>query len=133
MSFALIRRFASAVAATLVFLALPAQAGGHGGGEGPAPLGFVVNLPSPGTDRYLKLDLVLETANPEVGAGIKSQLPRIQHQIILLLSEAKDELLRTREGKRELAESIQQAVNKILGESRKSGVTEVLFTSFLIQ
>lgn len=130
---ALIRRLMSIAAVAFLALARPAHAGEHGGGEGPAALGFVVNLPSPGADRYLKLDLVLEPASPEVGASIKSHLPRIQHQIILLLSLAKDEILRTREGKEALAESIQEAVNKILGESRKSGVKEVLFTTFLVQ
>lgn len=115
--------------------AMPAHAEGHGGGGGggPAPMSFVVNLPSLKGDRYLKVDFVLEAASPEVSNEIGVVKPRILHQVILLLSDAKDSILMTREGKRQLAESIREAVNKTIHESEKTGVKEVLFTDFLIQ
>ncbi|MGE5490259.1 MAG: flagellar basal body-associated protein FliL [Actinomycetota bacterium] len=113
---------------------MPAHAEGHGGGGGgPAPMSFVVNLPSMKGDRFLKVDFVLDAASPEVSTEIGVVKPRILHQVILLLSDAKDEILMTREGKRQLAASIREVVNKTIRESEKTGVKEVLFTDFLIQ
>lgn len=114
--------------------AMPAHAEGHGGGGGgPAPMSFVVNLPSMKGDRFLKVDFVLDAASLEVSTEIGVVKPRILHQVILLLSDAKDEILMTREGKRQLAASIRDVVNKTIHESEKTGVKEVLFTDFLIQ
>lgn len=114
---------------------LPAHAGEHGGGGGgPAPLSFVVNLMSAGGgDRYVRIDFVLEAASPEVEHAIKTFLPKIQHNVILLLSGMRDEVLRTAAGKHELADDIRRAANKILDENEKTGVKDVLFTNFLIQ
>lgn len=131
----LIRRTAAVLPLLLLPLALPASAAEHGGGAGAAaPLSFVVNLLSAGTnDRYAQIDFVLEAATPESELAIKHFMPKIKHQVILLLSGAKDDILRTRQGKSELADGIRQAVNKILDETEKTGVKEVLFTTFLIQ
>lgn len=121
------------VLSLLLLSSVPAYAGEHGGG-GPGPLSFVVNLASANkADRIAKIDFVLEAASPEVDAAIKSHLPRIQHQVILLLSGKSDENLRSTAGKHTLAEEIRQLVNQILQESDKTGVQEVLFTDFLIQ
>lgn len=112
----------------------PAWGGGHGDGGAPAaPLGFVVNLASAAGDRFLKLDIVLETAGPEVAKEVAALMPRILHRVILLLSGETDEALRTLAGKHELADKIRSTVNKIIHEDEESGIKEVLFTTFLIQ
>lgn len=117
-------------------LVLPvAQANDHGGGaSGPEPLKFTVNVASPnGVGRYLQVEMVFETAHPEAGQMIASLKPKVQHQIILLLSGENVDHLRTRQGKHELVEKIIEAVNKVIDETEKTGVKEVLFTNFIIQ
>lgn len=134
MSFAS-RAMRRALAFAAFFLALAfsglANAGGHGeGGGGPAPMIFTVNL---GPENYLQFGLVLEGATPEIGQEVEVYKPKIQHEIILLLSTKDVEHLRTLEGKKELVEEIQTKVNHVIDETAKTGVKEVLFTRFLIQ
>lgn len=117
-------------------LAMPlAQASDHGGAAaGPEPLRFTVNVAGENAvGKYLQIELVFETAHPEAAQAIATLKPKVQHQIILLLSGENADHLRTREGKRELMEKIIEVVNKVIDENEKTGVKEVLFTNFIIQ
>jgi len=107
-----------------------ANSGGHGGGGGPQPMVFTVNL---GATRYLRLEVVLEAAAPEAAHEFDMFRPKIQHAIILLLSERSEDKLRTLAGKKELADDIVDAVNHVIHGDPKTGVKEVLFPSFIIQ
>jgi len=110
---------------------LPLLASDHGGGGGaPEPLVFTVNL---GSNSYLQLGLILEAASPEVGHELAIYKPKIQHEIILLLSGKDDAKLRTLPGKKELIEEIIATVNHVIHEDHKTGVSEVLFSNFIIQ
>ena len=110
--------------------ALPAQAGGGGGASGPEPLRFTVNL---GKTKYLQVEMVLVGASPAIDQQLAALRPRVQHQIILLLTEQQPDRLFSREGKHVLIADIIDTVNRIIDENEKTGVHEVLFTSFIIQ
>jgi len=112
------------------FACLPAQANDHGGASGPEPLVFTVNL---GPSAYLHFGLILETATPEAGHEIVIFRPKIQHEIILLLSGKDPGHLRTLPGKKELIEEIIEAANHVIHGNEKNGVKEALFTKFIIQ
>lgn len=109
------------------------HASDHGGGSGPASLKFTANLGNAGDARFLQFELVLEGATPEVGAAVSAHLPKIQHTILMMLSDENDATLRTVEGKEALMEKIRAAVNEIIDETTKTGVKEALFTNFIIQ
>lgn len=112
-----------------------AHASDHGGGAaGPEPLRFTVNVSSANSvGKYLQLEMVFETAHPEAAQAIVTLKPKVQHQMILLLSSENADHLRTREGKHELVDKIIETVNKVIDETEKTGVKEVLFTNFIIQ
>ncbi|MDP2883144.1 MAG: flagellar basal body-associated FliL family protein [Azonexus sp.] len=112
-----------------LILPVPALAGDHGGGA-PEPMVFTVNL---GTENYLQFGLILEPAVPEAAGAIAAYKPRIQHQIILLLSGKEVAKLRTLAGKKELIEELIELANHAIHEDEKTGVKEALFTQFLIQ
>ena len=57
----------------------------------------------------------------------------IRHELILLLSSQKGEELATLEGKKKVMAAIKAAINKILKLDDKTGVTDVLFETFVIQ
>jgi len=113
----------------------PVWASDHGGGgAAPGPIKFVTNLGNPSNGgRYIQIEVVLEAASPEVEHAIGAYKPKIQHAVLLLLSGQEVGKLMTLEGKRELAESIREKANQIIDETAKTGVKEVLFTSFIIQ
>lgn len=112
-------------------LPMPALANDHGGGGGGAePMIFTVNL---GKDNYLQFGLIFEGATPEVAHHLAAYKPRLQHEIILLLSGKDAAKLRTLAGKKELIEEIIELGNHVIHEDEKTGIKEVLFTKFLIQ
>jgi flagellar FliL protein len=126
----MIARSCSVLLCLFAFLAAPAFAN-EGGGGAAEPLRFVVNLA--GSGRILQVDMVFEVAHAEVDGTLKAIRPKVQHKLIILLSSEQPEQLLTLEGKKALAESIRDVLNKLLDETPKSGVKEVLFTNFIIQ
>lgn len=115
-------------------LAVPLAQASDAPAAGPEPLKFTVNVASANSSgKYLQLEIVFETAQPEAAHAIATLKPKVQHQMILLLSGENADHLRTREGKRELMEKIIETVNKVIDENEKTGVKEVLFTHFIIQ
>ena len=122
---------------TALFLGFgtPALANDHGdGGGAPGPIKFVTNLGNPNNGgRYIQIEVAFEAASPEVEHSIGAYKPKIQHAVLLLLSSQDAAKLLTLDGKRELAANIRSLTNKILDETEKTGVKEVLFTSFIIQ
>ena len=91
---------------------------------------FTTNV---GENLYVQFGVMFESATPEAARLISEFKPRIQHGIILLLSTKDADILRTLNGKKELAEEMIALVNEVIGENHKTGVTEALFTRFLIQ
>ncbi|MEC5386607.1 flagellar basal body-associated FliL family protein [Uliginosibacterium sp. H3] len=114
-----------------------ASASGHGGGgesAGPAPLQFTVNVNSAnGASGFVQVALVLSPANEEATKEFDLYRPMVMHYINLVIAGFSAETLRSVTGKDKLAESIAQRVNKELGLTRKTGVANVFFTSFIVQ
>lgn len=130
---ALARRFILSLA---VIVALPVFAAEHGGGgaAGPEPMAFVVNVGnSAETLRFLQIAMVLEYANPEVAVRVAEIKPKVQHQIILMLSSEEVANLQTVKGKQDLQARIAKDLNTLVGETAETGITEVLFTNFILQ
>ncbi|MBS1132461.1 MAG: Flagellar basal body-associated protein FliL [Proteobacteria bacterium] len=110
---------------------LSTLASDHGAAGGaPEPMIFTVNL---GRENYLQFGLVFETASPEAAHLLAANKPRIQHKIILMLSDKESTNLRTLEGKKALIAEIIELANQVIDEDEKTGIKEVLFTKFLIQ
>lgn len=128
------RRITTCLLALVCAVIFPAAgwASDHGGGgsAAPAPLVFTVNL---GERAYLQVGLILAPATPEAGHELEVYRPKIQHEIIMLLSGRNEARLRTLEGKHELIDDILEKVNHIIHEDEKTGVKEVLISSFVIQ
>jgi flagellar FliL protein len=94
---------------------------------------FTVNLAG-GGESYLQVDVSLKMLDPEASEKIKAAMPDVQDAVLQLLSAKTAEELATPEGKKALAEDIKKAVNKAIHVKKsKKGVTEVKFTSFIIQ
>ncbi len=127
-----LKKTLSAALLGAAILALPAQASDHGGAAAPEPLKLTVNLGKGDDLRYLQIEIAFE-AGAEALQAIAAHRPKVLHQLILLLSGETRENLLTLKGKHALAEKIGDAVNKIIDETPKSGVHEVLFPNFIIQ
>lgn len=121
--------------AALLLTSVTATASG-GGGESAAPeaMTFTVNVGKTVEEmRILQVKIVLEYATPEAAHRFAEIKPKVQHHVILLLCGEEVSSLLSSEGKQSLQERIAEDLNKVLDETTKTGIQEVLFTDFIVQ
>lgn len=119
---------------------------------------FTANLIHEEGDRYLQVAIELKITKPELTEKIKTTNPEILHRINMLLQSKRPSELASFDGKQKLAEQIKGQVEYVLGlrktapaitdseapsdgtqaapaetQVSKRGITDVLFTSFIIQ
>ncbi|MDC8759312.1 flagellar basal body-associated protein FliL [Janthinobacterium fluminis] len=95
---------------------------------------FTVNLQPENGEQYLQIAFTLQVSGLEEVELVKLNMPKVRSRLLLLLSSKKASELNTGEGKKQLADEIIEQVNEPF-ETRGSRqeVSEVLFTSFIIQ
>ena len=97
---------------------------------------FTVNLQpgENGTDQYLQLALTLQVDGLEEVENIKSHMAKVRSRMLLLLSGKHAVDINTPDGKKQLAaEIIAQLKEPFEDHGSPQEVTDVLFTSFIIQ
>lgn len=95
---------------------------------------FTVNLQPEDGEQYLQLSFTLQVASLEEVEVIKTNMPKVRSRLLLLLSGKKASEINTPEGKHQLsAEIIEQVRMPFEDKGPSQEVTEVLFTSFIIQ
>ncbi|MCG2582875.1 flagellar basal body-associated protein FliL [Massilia sp. TS11] len=95
---------------------------------------FTVNLVPESGDQYLQVQFSLQVATQAQADLIKNNMPKVRSRLLLLLSNKKASELNTVDGKRELSSEIIEAVNRPFTEGGpKQQVSDVLYTSFIIQ
>jgi len=77
---------------------------------------FVVNLADHDADRYAQIGIVLEVPDEHAGEEIKTYLPAIRNNILLLLAHKSSADLAGGEGKELLARQIRREALKAMGE-----------------
>lgn len=92
---------------------------------------FTVNLAD--LSQYLEIGLTLQGGSPEVAAAVAMLMPKVRHEMILLLSSQEAAEILSPQGKVKLAEEIKHTINNVIELSGKHGVTNVLFASFIVQ
>lgn len=95
---------------------------------------FVLNFASPGTRRFLQLEVTLMAREPEVAKLIELHMPLIRNNLISSFSAQSYEQISTPEGKIQMKKLALGEVQKIIEmEYGEPGVEQVLFTNFVIQ
>lgn len=97
---------------------------------------FTVNLQpgDGGGDQYLQLAFTLQVPGLEDVEIIKDNMPKVRSRLLLLLSGKHASEINTPEGKKQLgAEIVAQIKEPFEEKGNPQEVTEVLFTSFIIQ
>jgi flagellar FliL protein len=95
---------------------------------------FTVNLQPENGEQYLQIQFTLEVAGLEQVEAIKTNMARVRSRVLLLLSAKKASELSTVEGKNQLSKEIIDVVKQPFAKDAKpQEVTDVLFTSFIIQ
>lgn len=95
---------------------------------------FTVNLNPEEGEQYLQLAFTLQVADAEQSEVIKNNMPKVRSRILLLLSSKKASEINNPEGKTQLAKEIMEQINEPFQDrGDEQEVSEVLFTSFIIQ
>ncbi len=95
---------------------------------------FTVNLREPDDDRFMQVKLVAEVKDAGSGELLKTMMPAVRSEILLLLGSKRVQDVATREGKETLAREIVAAANKPLaGTPAESTVEAVNFTHLIVQ
>ena len=95
---------------------------------------FTVNLQPETGEQYLQIAVTLQVATPEEVELVKLNMPKVRSRLLLLLSNKKASEINTGEGKKQLASEIIALVKEPFEEKGEpQEVSDVLFTSFIIQ
>ncbi len=94
---------------------------------------FTVNLTADGEEHYLQTDVELKVADIKVVEAIKAHMPEIRSNLLLLLSSKTASVVATLDGKKKLSKEMVKQVNEILHAKEGEGVSDVYFTTFVIQ
>ena len=89
---------------------------------------FVVNLQIKGN--FLKVEMQLEFATPELPPTIENDVPKIRDSVIRLLSGKSAADILSAEGKENLRDELRDVINETLGAD---DIVDVYFTEFIVQ
>jgi flagellar FliL protein len=95
---------------------------------------FTVNLQPETGEQYLQVQFTLQVPGPEHAEVIKDNMAQVRSRVLLLLSGKKASEINTVDGKRQLAGEILNTIKApFVEKGEPQEVTDVLFTSFIIQ
>ena len=95
---------------------------------------FTVNLQQEGSDQFLQISMTIQVSDEKQVEEIKLYMPQVRSRILLLLSGKKASEVNTAEGKKKLAdEIIAQIKQPFVAGGKPQDVSNVFFTSFVIQ
>jgi len=95
---------------------------------------FTVNLQPESGEHYLQAGITLQLSSKEEGELFKLHMPQVRSRLLMLLSSKKASDISTTEGKNALAKEILEQVNlPFTPQSAPQSVSNVFFTSFVIQ
>jgi len=95
---------------------------------------FTVNLATENEDQVLQVGLTMKVTSSTTADSMKGHIPEIRSKILLLLSDKKASEINTSEGKQQLRTELLKTIKESITSPRvEQEITEVLFTSFVIQ
>jgi flagellar FliL protein len=95
---------------------------------------FVVNLQQESGDQYLQVAMTLQVPDGPTAEALKLYMPQVRSRLLMVLSSKKASELLTSEGKRKLTdEIIDQLGEPFSGKGKGPQITDVFYTSFVIQ
>jgi len=95
---------------------------------------FLANFEDQSSAAYIQADVQIMTYDDAVETAVKTHMPQIRNDLLLLFGSQKYEELNTVKGKRELSKKAIEAVSKVLKDAGEPHSIEAfLFTSFVMQ
>jgi len=95
---------------------------------------FVVNFENQEQVAFLQVDIQIMTYDSSVESALKTHMPAVRNELLLLLGGKQYHEINTREGKRALSQEAIQVMQEVLKNAGAASSIEALyFTSFVMQ
>ncbi|MGE5650156.1 flagellar basal body-associated protein FliL [Noviherbaspirillum sp. UKPF54] len=95
---------------------------------------FTVNLQGEDMQQFLQVNMTLQVADEATVEHLKTNMPQVRNRLLLLLSSKKATEILTVEGKKKLStEIVEQIQQPFTPNGPKPEVSDVFFTSFVVQ
>ncbi len=95
---------------------------------------FVVNFENQEQVAFLQVDIQIMTYDSGVERALKTHMPAVRNELLLLLGGKQYHEINTREGKRALSQEAIQVIQDVLADVGEDNSIEALyFTSFVMQ
>ncbi|MFW2374508.1 MAG: flagellar basal body-associated FliL family protein [Gammaproteobacteria bacterium] len=95
---------------------------------------FVVNFENQDLVSFLQVDIQVMTYDSSVEQALKTHMPVVRNELLLLLGGKQYHEINTREGKRKLSQEAIKEIRRVLDEAgAPSGIEALYFTSFVMQ
>lgn len=95
---------------------------------------FIANFSNTGKLRFLKCQVTVQVASPDAHHAVNFYKPEIRHEVLMVLSDKQENELKSVEAQDELARELLATVQKVLlAEEGEAFVSDLFFTSFVIQ
>lgn len=95
---------------------------------------FVVNFENQEQVSFLQVNIQIMTYDPNVEGALKTHMPAVRNELLLLLGGKQYHEINTREGKRALSEESVELIRQVLKNVDEPNSIEALyFTSFVMQ
>ena len=95
---------------------------------------FLANFEDQSSASYLQVDVQIMTYDEAVETAVKTHMPKIRNDLLLLFGSQKYDELNTVKGKRELSKKAIATVSNVLKDAGEAHSIEAfLFTSFVMQ
>jgi len=95
---------------------------------------FVVNFENQDLVSFLQVDIQVMTYDSSVEQSLKTHMPVVRNELLLLLGGKQYHEINTREGKRKLSQEAIKEIRRVLNEAgAPSDIEALYFTSFVMQ
>lgn len=95
---------------------------------------FVVNFENQEQVSFLQVDIQIMTYDSSVEAALKTHMPAVRNELLLLLGGKQYHEINTREGKRALSQEAIQVIQDVLKSvGEPNSIQALYFTSFVMQ
>ncbi len=94
---------------------------------------FTVNLNPEEGEKYLQIDITLNTSSSKEADVLEAQMPQVRNRVLMILTSKLPSEISDMEGKTILGEELVEHINEPYNGGEPLTVSEALFTSFVIQ
>ncbi|MFW1678037.1 flagellar basal body-associated FliL family protein [Pontibacter sp. JAM-7] len=95
---------------------------------------FITNFGGPGKTRFLKCEISIQVGSPDAHHAVNHHMANIRNDLVFLLSAQTEDSVNTVEAQQQLSrKALSKVQDLLLDEEGETYVSDLFFTSFVVQ